>query len=308
MRLNKLFLLGFFVLPSLSFAQNRWDVGVKVGAADGLCDIGGISRSGSPWIINMQPTQIRWDLGGYVRYKISPAFSVAGNFDYVRLQGFDSLSKVTVIRDRNLNYSDDIFEGSVRAEWTFYEVTDIGGYYNYKSSFNAYLFIGAGIFHMNPEAMFTHSYLGYRPGDYYPLANIETEGETPYAQIQASIPMGIGFYYTINRSIKLGWEFGWTKTFTDYIDDVSGKYPSSSAADVNLPNPYNKYFSNQSMFVPGITPQELNQYSPGSPRGNPKNDDSWISTAITFGVVIHSKASRQTRQNMFEKYRSRASF
>jgi len=310
MRLNKLLLIACFAVPSIGFSQNRWDFGVKVGASAGLCDIGGIQRGGSPLVINVQPSQIRWDLGAYIRYKIVPAFSISAQFDYVRLQGFDSLSKVTSIRDRNLNYRDDIFEAYVRAEWTFFEITDIGGFYHYKNSFNAYLFIGAGLFHMNPEAMITEStppaYVGSY-GTYIPLHTLTTEGESEYSLIQPTIPMGIGFYYTLNRTYKLGWELAWDKTFTDYIDDVSGKYPNYGN-DANLPNPYSKYMSSQSAYVPGITAQELANYGPGSPRGNPKNLDSFVTTAITFGIVIHTKPPVKTKRNIMGSYRSRASF
>jgi len=312
MRLNRLLLLACFVFPSIGFAQNstNWDVGIKLGAADGLCAIGGINTAGKPSIINIQPSQIRWDFGVYARYKLSSRFSVAANFDYLRLQGFDSLSKVTVIRDRNLNYRNDIAEASIRLEWTFFQITDIGGYYNYKNSFNAFLYVGAGIFHMNPEAMITESNpsknIGYSYGDYVPLRTLTTEGEARYSLIQATIPMGVGFHYTINRTYILGMDFGWNKTFTGYIDDVYGKYPSYGV-DVNLPNPYTKYMTNQSFFVPGITKAELAQYGPGSPRGDGK-DGSWITAVVTLGIVIHSKSSTASRRKEYYKYKSRASF
>jgi hypothetical protein len=314
MRLNRLFLLGFLAVPLLGIGQDRLEVGIKGGAAAGLCDIGGINSAGDASIINIQPSQIRWDVGVYVRYKICRAFSISGHLEYMRLQGFDSLSKVVAIRDRNLNYRDDIFEASVRAEWSFYQDPDVGNNFNYNNTFNAYLFAGIGMFHMNPEAMFTHTWINgttgtvYSPGDYYPLREITTEGESKYSLIQPSIPLGIGFYYTINRSIRLGWELCWNKTFTDYIDDVSGKYPQNGS-QVSLPNQYDKYLSNQSKFVPGITAAELSQFSAGSPRGNPNNDDSFVSTAITIGYVFHSKLNHSW-QRFFEKdnYKSRASF
>ena len=114
-------------------------------------------------------------------------------------------------------------------------------------------------------------------------------------------------------SIKPGdWDgnFVRDKTFTDYIDDVSGKYIVSQNYDVNLANPYQKYLSNQSQFVPGITKQELGNYGTGSPRGNPKNNDSFVTTAINFGIMINPKISKRMRQQFFRKkqYKSRASF
>ena len=314
MRLNKLLLLGFFILPVLSFGQQtKLEVGIKGGAASGLCDIGGISSGGQPWVLDMQTSQIRWDMGFYIRYKISRKFSISGHFDYLRLQGFDSLSKYQPIRDRNLNYRDDIIEGAIRGEWYFYDNPDVGGNFNYTTTFSAYLFAGVGIFHMAPEAMFTHTYHAadgvWTPGEYYPLHTLTTEGEPEYSLIQPSIPMGIGFFYTFNKTIRLGWELVWDKTFTDYIDDVSGKYPIYRE-DVNLVNPYSKYLTAQSYWVPGITAKELSNYGPGSPRGNPNNNDSFITTAITLGVMIHPRLPKHIRRDFFQKgnYKSRASF
>jgi len=254
-------------------------------------------------------------LGGFIRYKINHKFAISGQFDYIRLQGFDSLSKYTPIRDRNLNYRDDIIEGSIRGEWTFYDNPDVGGNYNYTTTFSSYLFIGVGIFHMNPEAMITHTWVdGYHgltwtPGEYYPLHELTTEGEKKYSLIQPTIPIGIGFHYTFNKFITLGWELAWNKTFTDYIDDVSNKYPALGN-DFNLTNPWDKYLSRQSEFVPGITPQEIANYGVNSPRGNPKNDDSFVSTCITLGFHINPKISKRVRKSFFDKnnYKSRASF
>ncbi len=315
MRLNKLLILGICIVPALAFGQqNKFEIGIKAGAASGLCDIGGISKSGRPWILDMQTSQIRWDLGFYMRYKLSKAFSISGHFDYLRLQGFDSLSSVTAIRGRNLNYQNDIIEGALRLEWTFYDNPDVGGNFNYTTTFNAFLFGGIGVYHMNPEAMITHTWtdqthtITYTPGQYYPLHTLTTEGEPEYKLMQAAIPVGIGFYYTFNKSVRLGWELAWDKTFTDYIDDVSKKYPVYGN-DKNLPNAFSKYLSNQSQYVTGLTKLEAAQYGPGSPRGNPKNNDSFITTAITLGIMINPKLSKHMKKSFFQKsYKSRASF
>jgi hypothetical protein len=316
MRYTKLLIAGLTIIPALVFGQqSNFEIGIKAGAASGLCDIGGISTGGRPWVLDMQTSQIRWDLGFYARFKIARKFNISGHFDYIRLQGFDSLSKYAPIRDRNLNYQNDILEGSVRGEWTFYDNPDVGGNFNYTTTFTAYLFAGVGVYHMNPEAMITHTWtdathtITYTPGQYYELHTLTTEGEPEYSLIQAAIPMGVGFYYTFNKAVRLGWELCWDKTFTDYIDDVSKTYPKFGDSK-DLPNTFDKYLSNQTQYVPNLTRSEIAQYGPGSPRGNPKNNDSFVTTAITLGFMINPKLSKHMRKNFFEKnnYKSRASF
>ena len=81
MRLNKLLLLGFFIVPALGFGQQaKLEAGIKLGAASGLCDIGGISSGGNPWLLDLQPSQIRYDFGAYIRYKINHRWAISAHF------------------------------------------------------------------------------------------------------------------------------------------------------------------------------------------------------------------------------------
>jgi hypothetical protein len=46
---------------------------------------------------------------------------------------------------------------------------------------------------------------------------------------QLSIPLGFGALYALNEDIRVGLELGYRKTFTDYLDDVSGEYYDEAA-------------------------------------------------------------------------------
>ncbi|MBU0764725.1 MAG: hypothetical protein KJ607_07820, partial [Bacteroidetes bacterium] len=50
---------------------------------------------------------------------------------------------------------------------------------------------------------------------------------------QLAIPVGVGFKYGINRRLALGLEYGYRKTFSDYIDGISHP-PYSKAKDVYM--------------------------------------------------------------------------
>jgi hypothetical protein len=49
-------------------------------------------------------------------------------------------------------------------------------------------------------------------------------GQKQYKLYQPTIPFGLGFKLSVSKMITIGFEWGPRKTFTDYLDDVSGKY------------------------------------------------------------------------------------
>ncbi|MBC7426487.1 MAG: hypothetical protein H7321_08115 [Bacteroidia bacterium] len=88
----------------------------------------------------------------------------------------------------------------------------------------AYLVTGLNVFAFNPKVR-------YGSGDWIEARNIGTEGQgldnykKRYSLIQLSVPMGMGYKISINKNLVLGFETVFRKTFTDYLDDVSGEYP-----------------------------------------------------------------------------------
>ena len=100
----------------------------------------------------------------------------------------------------------------------------------------------------------------------------------PYRLTQVSIPMGVGFRFALNDFLMIGVEAGVRRTFTDYLDDVSGSY-------VN----YNDLLAGNGELAAALGNRtgELNGSEPvilptGTQRGNPAEDD-WYSVA---GVTL----------------------
>jgi hypothetical protein len=65
---------------------------------------------------------------------------------------------------------------------------------------------------------------------------LSTEGEGipgsgvgQYSLTQFAIPFGVGLRIALSDNVRVGLEIGLRKTFTGYIDDVSGKYTSYAA-------------------------------------------------------------------------------
>jgi hypothetical protein len=123
------------------------------------------------------------------------------------------------MRARNLNFNSNLFEWELSAQYNILSLN-----YNW---YTPYLFAGIGVFNFKPYTIHndTKSYL-------QPLS---TEGQglpggpKPYKLTQLAIPIGLGALYAINEDIRVGLELGYRKTFTDYIDDVSGEYYDEGA-------------------------------------------------------------------------------
>ncbi len=82
-----------------------------------------------------------------------------------------------------------------------------------------YVFGGVAAFRFNPQAGFDGGWIDLQP--------LGTEGQglenypAPYKLTQVSLPFGAGVKFVFNETWALGVEFGWRKTFTDHIDDIS---------------------------------------------------------------------------------------
>jgi len=115
------------------------------------------------------------------------------------------------------NFRNDIYDLGLTGEFFFYENNDLGNTYKYRNGFRAYIFGGVGGFYSNPKTLYQGQWVALRP--------YATEG-VHYKAINLNIPMGIGFYFTIDKTHRIGFEMNYRKTFTDYLDDISGQYPS----------------------------------------------------------------------------------
>jgi hypothetical protein len=156
--------------------------------------------------------------GGIVyRYNLSPRWAIKANFLFGKVSGSDATSNGGY--ERNLSFVSPITEFSTVAELNFLKLYNMVGY----NHFAPYIFAGVSIFSFNPMAQ-------YKDGTLYELQSLGTEGQglegmpKKYSLTHFAIPFGIGFRFNIGRYVSLGAEWGIRYTFTDYIDDVGGRY------------------------------------------------------------------------------------
>ena len=129
------------------------------------------------------------------------------------------------IKLRNLSFRSDIFELCAMAEFNFRPF----GPGATEAAWTPYIFGGIGVFHHNPMALCTGD-LGDQ--SWVALQPLCTEGQgtslypdrRPYALIQLSMPFGVGVKWRISKTFSLTAEYGFRKTWTDYLDDVSTTY------------------------------------------------------------------------------------
>jgi hypothetical protein len=177
--------------------------------------------------------------------KIHPNISLRSQLAYQRLRGDDfSISNVRNPNssdksrfERNLSFRNDIFEFSYSA---IYELFQTHGYEN-RTFMNPYLVMGLSIYHHNPQTKTPISKEG--KSEWVDLQPLGTEGQytnmpgtsKPYSLWQVGVPFGFGLKYKLSRTCRYfdkwdsGIEFCYRFTFTDYLDDVGGYYPSDEA-------------------------------------------------------------------------------
>ena len=293
-------------------AQYRWDYGGQAGVSNYLGEIGGKSQTRRDFVSDMKLGQTRWDPAIFVRYKFNPKLSLRGQFAYLRIQGADSLSTNPARRARNLSFRNDIFELSVTPQLTIYENQDLGSSYRFKSSFNFYVFAGVGVMHMNPQARYKGPLDGYQE-TWESLQPLHTEGVT-YSLWQFVVPVGTGFYFTIKKKHRIGFEYNWRICFTDYLDDVSKNYvnPNTlSPLGAALANRTNQLSAaSQAQIIKETNdPAFFNNFEPGAKRGDPQHKDTYMTASLNYSYVIrgHGSFYRSRYGSFFSKKKKKNS-
>lgn len=210
-----LFVILFLTAACVGHAQiwlGKTEIGFTVGGMNYIGDLNGQHVYDMP----------KLGFGGLVRYNFDERWSLRFDVDYGHIQS----GNPDYIARRNLSFSSYIFEGSMRMEFNFFPFSMRDDHYVWTP----YLFCGLGFFAYNPQAFYTDPLTG--ESAWYDLQPLCTEGQgtslnpgsSPYVLKQLMMPFGIGAKYHPSKSLTLSVEYGFRKTWTDYIDDVSTCY------------------------------------------------------------------------------------
>ncbi len=295
--MKKLILLIFIISSTFSLkSQWLWEYGGAIGASNYLGDIGGKEKTRRDFVADMKLAQTRWNGGAFVRYKWRPKLSLKLAFDYLRVEGDDKLSTNPGRHYRNFNFRNDIFDLGFTGEWFFYENNDLGNTYRYRNGFRAYLFGGVGGFYTNPKSLYQGQWVKMRP--------YADEGYA-YKAVVLNIPMGAGFYFTFDKKHRIGFEMNYRKTFTDYVDDISGNYPDTPPGDAYTRGLVLRSSSLDQQTI-SDNPGAYGSHNWGQKRGDKTHKDGYMTMSVSYSYVIRGKSSfYRARHGFFGKGKKR---
>lgn len=286
------------------------EAGLNFGPTFFLGDLGGHRGKGTTFVkdVNLELTRVM--KGAFISVypnhwlglRLAAQYTfVAGNDNLINTTGEDELYR----KSRNLDFKSHMWEAYGAIE--IYPTMLLRKYDDYDPRLKPYLFIGAGVFHFDPQGSVTDANGGKT---WYKLHPLRTEGEgmtqypsrKPYSLTQMNIPMGGGLKYDLSEKVSIGTEVLYRKTFTDYIDDVSTEYIDPAYFDQYL-SPADaviaRKINDKTIFA--VNPNASTRITPGDQRGNPNNKDAYFSFLMKIGIRLgysnsdDKRYARQTR-------------
>ena len=209
-------ILLLFSLTSLH-AQSllkRSELGVTLGGMNYLGDLNEQSIFG----------KVNPAAGLTARINLDNRWAVAFGGSYGHIEG----GNPDVIERRNLSFRSYLAEGFLRVEFNFFPY---GLHHGTQKRLTPFIFGGVAMFKFNPQALYNDQWYDLQP------LGTEGQGTQPYPErqqyklLETSMPFGIGFRYRLSPGTHIAIEYGWRKTWTDYLDDVSTTYVGAELLD-----------------------------------------------------------------------------
>ncbi|MCS7163036.1 MAG: DUF6089 family protein [Bacteroidia bacterium] len=214
-------------------------------------------------------------------YNFHPHLRVRLTFTQGWIGAADSMSTNRFRKWRNLHFRSHITEFSLQLTYDFFASPRI---YRFRPAFTPFIFAGIGVFNFDPRAKGPD-------GRWYRLQPLGTEGQylndptrdypKPYALTQICIPMGIGARWRLSTRWDLLFEIGLRKTFTDYLDDVSDRYPPPDLMLAQM-GPIAAALSDRS----GYRDQGSSGFAANDIRGFANQKDWYVYTGFTLLYII----------------------
>ncbi len=147
-----------------------------------------------------------------------------------------------------------------------------------------YVFAGAGLTYITPKTTYQ--------GQSVSLAPLHTEG-IAYNRLPGIVTYGVGIPMRLNIRSWLKLEMNYTHVLSDYLDDVSTRYP-----DFSQLTSMGAAVSDRRAEL-GLPPNQ-----PGNQRGNPTARDGYLIISARLGYMLSTAArSRYGRERQSPRFR-----
>lgn len=296
-----------------NWSLNKKEIRFGFGATQFTGDLGGRDQLGTDYSlldINIPATHINGEFG--FRYRFHPFWATTTSLHVGMIRGNDALTNDIVRNSRNLHFRSLLIELNQRIECIIFANEKFGsryklpGHKGFKDhNEQIYLFAGVGAAYFNPKAQYNGSWEELRPlgteGQgldahmVYPVDGRDPFMYTPpkqYLPFTVTVPMGIGFRMGMGRMWRIGIEATYVKTFTDYMDDVSGFYYDPS----QMSSPAAAYLSNPSI-------NNTTWFAPGQARGHKEKDAYYYLNFVVSKNVTYKDYSQQRKKYQWSRGR-----
>jgi len=227
--------------------------------------------SPDPIDLSFGPGNICWGVSSGIN--VTDWMSLNSRIMFGKISGNDAFSEDLSKKTRNLSFT------SVLNEYGIYTDLKVNKIWKSLDKYKIRLYVTAGInlIHFNPKANFEGRWIALQPlgteGQALPYT-----GKKKYSLYNFSRPLGIIVEFDINRRMAFGMEVSPRKTWTDYLDDVSGTYvnyeellASGNSMGAKLANRMGEYLKTEPVRVPT-----------GTLRGKPDKNDWYTHFGLYF--------------------------
>jgi hypothetical protein len=245
---NTVLYIAFCLFAQLSFAQS-WEVGGMFGGSNYHGDLA----------YNIVPQETHFSGGAFVKYNLNEYWAIRPTLSYLKISGSDSNFEEYNLR--NLSFRNKMYEISNVVEFNFQSFSNR----TIHNKTSVYALLGIALFVHKPEAMLNNEWVELRP--------LQTEKQR-YRLMQLSVPVGVGVKHALAPNLIVGFEAGWRKTFTDYLDDVSTTYANTEDGGGAYRSVADRSYE--------VSESGRSLASEGDVRGDPNLKDWYFQTAFSI--------------------------
>ncbi len=257
------------------------EFGVNMGIMSSVTDIGGASSDSKIYFNEFN--KMAFTPGLYLGFTYQDFIGLRLNATWGKVEGSDAnisgtSNNLVSKKNRNLNYRSNIVELALLAE---FHPLMLHYYEDGPPRVSPYITAGVGYYSFKPQAMFDGRLIDLRPLRLEGQDFEEYPDRTTYKTSQVNVPIGAGLRYEINNFMNMRVEFLHRVLFTDYLDDASNR------SWIN-PKLFDKYLTPvQAAYAKALYDPRIPGAKPSpARRGNPDDNDSFLSFCLRFGVTI----------------------